>query len=69
VHALVSRGAWDRSGRWRPVPYVDTQAAELLYREKVLAPLAQEDLLSEERSPLDLRLRRNGGELDELGRR
>ena len=52
VHALVSRGAWDRSGRWRPVPYVDTKAAELLYRDKVLALLDQEDLISEERKEL-----------------
>lgn len=52
VHALVSRGAWDRSGRWRPVPYVDTKAAELLYRDKVLALLDQDDLISEERKEL-----------------
>lgn len=25
THALASRGGWDRSGRWYPVPYVDTR--------------------------------------------
>jgi hypothetical protein len=34
VHALVSRGGWDRAGTWVPVPYVDATSAELLFRTK-----------------------------------
>lgn len=60
LHALVSRGAWDRAGRWRPVPYVDTRAAELLYRDKVLAFLEQEGLISDERIQLLLSWKNTG---------
>ena len=27
VHALVTRGGWDRAGQWAPVPFVDGEAA------------------------------------------
>jgi hypothetical protein len=46
VHALASRGGWDRAGVWHPVPYVDTYAAELLFRQKVISFLVAEDLLN-----------------------
>jgi hypothetical protein len=36
VHALVSRGGWTLAGEWVGVPYVDEQAAELLFRHKVI---------------------------------
>ena len=35
IHAIASRGGWDRAGAWRPVPWVDTHAAELVFRHKV----------------------------------
>ena len=49
VHAIVPRGGWDRDGSWVPIPYIDTQAAELLFRSKVIAFLKAEGLLSNER--------------------
>jgi len=49
VHALASRGGWLRDGSWVPVPYVDTKAAELLFRSKVIGFLKAEGLLSEQR--------------------
>ncbi len=49
VHALVSRGGWDREGTWVPVPYVDAKAAELLFRDKVISFLRDAELLSDER--------------------
>jgi hypothetical protein len=52
VHALVSRGGWDRDGTRVPVPYVDAKAAELLFRHKVIPFLREEGLLSEERIEL-----------------
>jgi hypothetical protein len=39
VHALVTRGGWTGSGEWVPVPYVDEEAAEELFRHKVLGLL------------------------------
>jgi len=35
LHCFVSRGVWLASGQWIPVPYIDTHAAEILFREKV----------------------------------
>ncbi len=52
LHCLASRGGWDRDGVWHPVPYVDTHAAEMLFRQKVLTLLSGEGLLTEERIEL-----------------
>ena len=60
VHALVSRGGWDREGTWVPVPYVDSKAAELLFRHKVIVFLRNEELLSEERIELLLSWQNSG---------
>jgi hypothetical protein len=60
VHALVSRGGWDREGTWVPVPYVDAKAAELLFRHKVIAFLRDEELLSDERIELLLSWQNSG---------
>ena len=30
LHTIVSRGVWDRTGRWLPILFVDTHKAELL---------------------------------------
>ena len=57
---LVSRGGWDRVGTWVPVPYVDSKAAELLFRHKVIAFLREEELLSEERIELLLSWQNTG---------
>ena len=64
VHAIASRGAWDRQGRWMPVPYVDTKAAERLFRHKVFTFLKQEQLLSQERIDLLLSWRNSGFSAD-----
>lgn len=60
VHALVSRGGWDRAGTWVPVPCVDAKAAELLFRHKVIASLRDEELLTEERIELLLSWQNTG---------
>jgi hypothetical protein len=60
VHALVTRGGWDRSGAWTPVPFVAGEAAALLFRHKVLAVLTREGLLDEERARLLLSWRHSG---------
>ena len=60
VHALVSRGGWDRAGTWVPVPYVDATSAELLFRHKVIAFLRDEQLLSEQRIELLLSWQNTG---------
>jgi hypothetical protein len=52
LHALASRGGWDRDGVWHPVPYVDERAAELLFRQKVVTLLSDEGLLERERIEL-----------------
>ena len=52
VHGIASRGGWDSEGRWIPVPYVDTLAAERLFRHKVFSLLQKKGLLSEERIEL-----------------
>lgn len=52
IHAIASRGGWDRAGAWHPVPYVDTHAAERLFRHKVILFLAAEGLLNEDRIEL-----------------
>jgi hypothetical protein len=60
VHALVSRGGWTGSGEWIPVPYVDPQVAERLFRHKVLRLLRRKELLSQERLELLLSWRYSG---------
>jgi len=60
VHALVSRGGWDREGAWVPVPYVDAKAAELLFRHNVIAFVRDEELLSDERIELLLSWQNSG---------
>ena len=52
VHALASRGGWDRAGLWHPVPLVDERVAELLFRQKVITQLSNEGLLGPERLEL-----------------
>lgn len=52
VHALGTRGGWDRNGIWHPVPYVDEKAAELLFRQKVLSFLDNKGLLGPDRLEL-----------------
>ena len=61
VHAIVPRGGWDSGGRWVPVPFIDGDAAEKLFRHKVLSFLKAEGLLSEERAELLLSWRHNSG--------
>ena len=60
VHALVTRGGWDREGVWTPVPFVDGDAAALLFRHKVFGFLRREGLLGEERARLLLSWRHSG---------
>ncbi len=52
IHAIASRGGWDREGRWHSVASVDTRAAELLFRHKVISLLAARGLLTEDRIEL-----------------
>ena len=49
LHCIVSRGVFCADGQWVPVPYIDTHAAEILFREKVFRLLQEHDLLSDER--------------------
>ena len=60
IHALASRGGWTPDGRWVPVPFVDSEAAEMIFRHKVMLFLKDEGLLSEERAELLLSWRRSG---------
>jgi hypothetical protein len=61
VHAIVPRGGWDAQGRWVPVPYVDSRAAELLFRHGVIAMLRDEGLLTQERIDLLMSWQANPG--------
>ncbi len=65
VHALCSRGGWNTSGEWIPVPYVNTRKAEELFRQRVLRLLKNKGLLSEERIQLLLSWRRSGFSIDD----
>ncbi len=49
IHGIASRGGWDALGRWVAVPFVDSTAAEKLFRYKVLSLLKKKELLTEER--------------------
>jgi hypothetical protein len=64
IHALASRGVWSPDGTWVPMPYFDMEAAELLFRHKILAFLKAEDLISEERIELLLSWRHSGFSVD-----
>jgi len=64
LHCVVSRGVWLADGRWIPVPYVDTRAAEILFREKVFRLLQEHDLLSDERIKILRSWRRSGFSID-----
>ena len=61
VHAIVPRGGWDDGGVWTPVPYIDNDVAERLFRGKVLAFLTLEGLLSDERARLLMSWNHNSG--------
>jgi len=60
VHALVTRGGWDRDGQWTPVPFVDGEAAALVLRHRVFRFLQAEGLLPEEPTRLLLSWRHSG---------
>lgn len=60
VHALVNRGGWDTSDAWAPVPFVDGEAAALVFRHRVFSFLRAQGLLSEERARLLLSWRHSG---------
>jgi hypothetical protein len=60
IHALASRGGWTADGRWVPVPFIDSEAAENVFRHKVMSFLMEEDLLSEECARILLSWRRSG---------
>ena len=60
IHALASRGGWTPDGRWVPVPFIDSGAAEKVFRHKVMRFLKDEGLLSEERAKMLLSWGRSG---------
>jgi len=60
VHALVTRGGWNRAGEWTPVPYVDGEAAAVVFRQKVFGFLRARGLLHPERARLLLSWRHSG---------
>ena len=60
VQAIVTRGGWDRAEAWASVPFVDGEAAALVFRHKVFSCLRAEGLLSEDRSQLMLSWRHSG---------
>ena len=64
AHCLVSRGLWNTDGQWIPVPYIDTHAAEKLFRLKILHFLKRKGLLSDERIELLNSFRNSGFSVD-----
>jgi hypothetical protein len=64
AHCLASRGVWDAQGQWIPVPYIDTIAAEKLFRHKIIRLLKSKDLLSDERIQLLDSFRHSGFSVD-----
>ncbi len=60
VHAIVSRGGWNKAGQWVAVPYVDAKAAELLLRHKVVSLLRRAGVIDEERIALLLSWKHSG---------
>jgi hypothetical protein len=65
IHALCSRGGWNASGEWIPLPYIDPQKAEELFRYRVFRLLKDKGLLSEERIQLLRSWRRSGFSIDQ----
>ena len=65
IHVLCSRGGWNASAQWVPVPYLDQRMAEQLFRHRVLRLLKREHLLSDERIDLLLSWRRSGFSADD----
>ncbi len=65
VHGLCSRGGWNARGEWIPVPYIDTQKAEQLFRHRVMGSLRDKGLLSEQRIKLLLSWRKSGFSIDD----
>jgi hypothetical protein len=61
VHAIAPRGGWDEGGAWVPVPYIDNDVAERLFRKKVLDFLTCEGLLSDERAQILMSWDHNSG--------
>ncbi len=61
VHAIAPRGGWDDDGVWVPVPYIDNDMAERLFRAKVLVFLQGEGLLSDERAQILMSWNHNSG--------
>ena len=49
VHAIVTRGGWDRDGTWHHVPYLDEHGAERLFRHKVIKLLRDAGRLDQRR--------------------
>ena len=60
IHAMVSRGVWNRADEWHPIPYVDSHKAELVFRHKVLRLLRDRELITQERIDLLLSWRHSG---------
>jgi len=60
IHAIVTRGLFLPDGSWHPIPYVDSGKAELVFRQKVLGLLRDQDLISPERIDLLLSWRNSG---------
>ena len=64
AHCLGSRGVWTAQGQWIPVPYMDANAAEKLFRFKILHFLKHKGLLSDERIELLNAFRSSGFSVD-----
>jgi len=63
AHCLASRLGMPK-GRWLPVPYINTHAAERLFRLKVLRLLKRKGLLNDERIELMNSFRHSGFSVD-----
>jgi hypothetical protein len=64
VHCLASRGLWNTDGQWIPVPYIDANAAEKLFRSKIFRFLKRKGLLDDERIELLNSFRNSGFSVD-----
>jgi len=64
AHCLVSRGVWEINGQWIPIAYIDTHAAEKLFRHKILHFLQRRGFLSDERIELLNSFRNSGFSVD-----